>query len=204
MRGVANRVLIALVGLVVVAAGGWLGVTWLVGHGRMETDLPSWWPGLGAHEQIADRAAVDRIREHGWWTPVVISGLAVGLVFFLGWLFMQAGARGPAALALRRSGARLRRTTLERALGIEVEALPGVAGARARLSMKRKRRRGMYHPGWFRARMTIVLEPYAEPGPVLEELMRGPLADIGSSTGFGIPRTAVRMRAASHRGRKVR
>ncbi|WP_345650241.1 alkaline shock response membrane anchor protein AmaP [Streptomyces tremellae] len=205
VRGAANRVLIALVGIASVGAGGWLGVTWLVAKGQVRWELPSWWPGLGAHGHLLDRAAVDRVRVQDWWSPVVISGLAVGCLLCLCWLFAQGGRRGPTALSLRRSGARLRRRTLESAIAAETETLPGVAGARARLTMKGGRgHRGAYRQGRFLTRMTVVLEPYAEPGPVLDKLVHGPLADAGSSTGLGRPKAAVRMRAASHRSRRAR
>ncbi|MBP0457438.1 alkaline shock response membrane anchor protein AmaP [Streptomyces montanisoli] len=198
MRNVLNRLLIVVIGLVLLGGGGWLGVNALVARDEVSWQLPSWWRGPRAYDHLVDRAALDRMRDQGWWAPVVISGLAVLFLLFLFWLLAQGRSRGPASLLLRRSGGRLRRGALESAVTAEAETLPGVAGARARLTMKKRGQRR------FRARMTVVLEPYAEPGPVLDGLVHGPLKDAGSSTGFGIPATTVRMRATGHRGRRVR
>ncbi|WP_158710224.1 alkaline shock response membrane anchor protein AmaP [Streptomyces sp. NRRL F-5126] len=187
-----------VIGLVLLGGGGRLGVNALVDRDEVSWQLPSWWRGPRAYDHLIDRAALDRMRDQDWWAPVVISGLAVLFLLFLVWLLAQGRSRGPASLLLRRSGARLRKSALESAMATEAETLPGVAGARARLTMKKRGQRK------FRARMTVVLEPYAEPGPVLDGLVHGPLKDAGSSTGFGIPATAVRMRATGHSGRRVR
>ncbi|MFJ1747004.1 alkaline shock response membrane anchor protein AmaP [Streptomyces sp. NPDC088116] len=186
-----NRVLLALIGLVLLCAGG---VALAVG---LEWPVPSWWPYSGSHDVLLSRANRQRWRGEGWWWPVVIAVLAIVVVLALWWLFSQLRrARTAEVLVDSRDGegAVLRGRALEGALVDDAESLDGVARAQARLTGRRT------NPA---ARLRLLLEPHAVPTETLNRLTGEALAHARESAGLGELPAEVRLRAAKHRAERV-
>ncbi|WP_424214416.1 alkaline shock response membrane anchor protein AmaP [Streptomyces sp. BI20] len=157
--GVVNRILLALVGLVL------LGGALVLALGPAPF-------GSGRHRPLLDAAHRDRLLPDGlpWWVPALGLGLVVLLALW--WLLGQLRRDRPAAVVVDTGdggGARLRATALEAAVRAEVLALDGIDGCR--VSLRGRRRRSA--PG---LRVVLRLEPDAAPdaalaavaGPVLE------------------------------------
>ncbi|MFF3752340.1 alkaline shock response membrane anchor protein AmaP [Streptomyces sp. NPDC002018] len=191
MIRVVNRVLLALVGLVLLCAGGVVlaqGLGWSV---------PSWWPYSGPHQVLLSRAARERYRADGWWWPVVIAGLAVLVVLALWWLLAQLHRARLAEVLIDSGdgqGALLRGRALEGVLEDDAESLDGVARAHVRL---RGRRSG---PS---ARIRLLLEPHASPHQSLNRLTDEALAQARESTGLAALPSEVRLRASRHGAERV-
>ncbi|AXG77177.1 alkaline shock response membrane anchor protein AmaP [Streptomyces paludis] len=191
MLRLVNRLLLALVGLILLCAGGVVlaqGLGWAV---------PSWWPYGGPHDALLTRANRERWRGDGWWWPVVIAVLAVVVVLALWWLLAQF-RRARSAEVLIDSGdgeaAVLRGRALENALADDAESMDGVARADVRLTGRRT------GPG---ARVRLLLEPHAVPGGVLHRLTDETLARARDSAGLASLPAEVRLRAARHRAERV-
>lgn len=193
MRDGVNRALLALAGLAALCSGLWLTAASPLVRDGLPARLPSWWhlPGPGARLADSVAAPVSGLSDAAWWTPAVIATLAVLLLALLWWLAAQSGPRRPGALDLAGPGQRLSSRALSQVLTTEVAAVPEVARARVRLSGRRL--------GRLRARLTVVLEPDAEPGPVLERVAGGPLVHARDSAGLEELPCVIRMRVASHR-----
>jgi hypothetical protein len=186
-----NRVLLALVGLVLLVLGG---SVLAVGLGAKP---PSWWIHDSRHDVLLSTAERTKWRDEGWWWPVVIAALAVLLLLALWWLV--------AALRRRRlgevlvdtgdgDGAVLRGRALEDALAAEAGRLDGVDRADARLTGRRSAPR---------ARVRLRLEPHVDPGTALDGLTGGALAHARTSAGLDTLPTEVRLRSVGHRAERV-
>ncbi|MEU2603994.1 hypothetical protein [Streptomyces albus] len=189
---VVNRTLLALCGAVLVA-GGLLGVSsWSVVAER----LPSWWPSVQPGSALLDRAGLGELRHEGWWTPVVVAGVATVLLASLLVLWFQAaaGRAGPALLTLARPDVTVHTRALADALTRDVCALPSVADGRVRV-------RG--GPEELRARIRLRLEPGAEPRAVLQKLSEETLAEARASVAPRRVRAEVRVSVRSHRARRA-
>ncbi|MFJ2114771.1 MULTISPECIES: alkaline shock response membrane anchor protein AmaP [unclassified Streptomyces] len=186
-----NRVLLALIGLVLLCAGGLAlarGLGWAV---------PSWWPYGGPHDVLLSRADRLRWRDDGWWWPVVIAALAVLVVLALWWLLSQLRrSRLPEVLVNSGDGegAVVRGRALENALEDDATTLDGVARARVRLTGRRT------GPA---ARVRLLLEPHAAAGETLRRLTGEALAHARDSAGLAALPAEVRLRAAPHRAERV-
>ncbi|MFD5035136.1 alkaline shock response membrane anchor protein AmaP [Streptomyces sp. NPDC058405] len=191
MVRVVNRVLLALIGLVLLCAGG---VALAQGLGW---PVPSWWPYGGPHDVLLSRANRLRWRNEGWWWPAVIAVLAVVVVLALWWLLSQL-RRARLAEVLVDSGdgegALLRGRALEGVLESEAESMDGVAGARVRLTGRRS------EPA---ARVRLLLEPHVAPGEALSRLSGEALTHARDSAGLAALPAEVRLRAAKHRAERV-
>ncbi|WHM39367.1 alkaline shock response membrane anchor protein AmaP [Streptomyces sp. BPTC-684] len=191
MLRTVNRVLIGLVGLVLVAAGG---AVLAAGAGL---SVPSWWPWEGADDALLDRARRERWHHHGWWWPTVIAALAVLVLLTLWWLLAQL-RRARLAEVLVDSGdgqgALLRGRALEAVLAGEAEALPGVARAQVALHGRRTTPE---------ARVALLLEPHASPAEALSRLTSEALAHARDSAGLAALPAEARLRGVKHRAQRV-
>lgn len=191
MLRTVNRVLIGLVGLVLVAAGG---AVLAAGAGL---SVPSWWPWEDTDDVLLDRARRERWHDHGWWWPTVIAALAVLVLLTLWWLLAQL-RRARLAEVLVDSGdgegALLRGRALETVLAGEAEALPGVARAQVTLHGRRTT------PA---ARVALLLEPHAAPAEALSRLTSEALAHARDSAGLAALPAEARLRGVKHRAQRV-
>lgn len=191
MLRTVNRVLIGLVGLILVAAGG---AVLAAGAGL---SVPSWWPWEGTDDVLLDRARRERWHHHGWWWPTVIAALAVLVLLTLWWLFAQL-RRARLAEVLVDSGdgegALLRGRAMETVLAGEAESLPGVARAQVTLHGRRTTPT---------ARVALLLEPHAAPVEALSRLTSQALAHARDSAGLAALPAEVRLRGVKHRAQRV-
>ncbi|MFE2280503.1 alkaline shock response membrane anchor protein AmaP [Streptomyces sp. NPDC059454] len=190
LKGV-NRVLLAIVGLVLVVLGG---SVLAIGLGA---PAPSWWPHDGRHDVLLDEAERTRWRDDGWWWPVVIAVLAVLVLLSLWWLLAVLRRRRLAEVRVDTGDdedASLRGRALEQALAEEASHLDGVARAHVLLTGRR---------GAPRARVLLRLQPHIDPGTTLQSLTRGPLTHARDSAGLATLPTETRLQAVKHRPERV-
>ncbi|MFG3213066.1 hypothetical protein [Streptomyces tendae] len=190
LRNAVNRAVLALTGAVLLAGGGWLALTSDALAGR----LPGWWPAPDAGTVLLDRGGLADLRTHGWWTPVVVAGTACALLLCLAWLLAQFRGGGR-RLPLAGPSLTLRSRALADAVARRAEATEGVDRAQVHLPTGKTRSR---------ARVRVLLEPGAAPGPVLERLTRGPLDEARASLAPHPLSTRVRMGVRSTRERRAR
>lgn len=191
MLGSVNRVLLAVVGLVLVALGG---SVLAIGLGA---PAPSWWLHHGRDDVLLDNAERTRWRDEGWWWPVVIAALAVLVLLCLWWLLAVLRRRRPAEILVDTGdgeGASLRGRALEHVFAEEASRQDGVADARVVLTG---------HRGSPRARVTLTLEPHVDPGTALHTLTTVALAHARTSSALpGLP-TEARLQARKHGPERV-
>ncbi|MEV7091075.1 alkaline shock response membrane anchor protein AmaP [Streptomyces sp. NPDC093085] len=191
MTRLVNRVLLALVGLVLLCWGGAVlaaGVGW---------GVPSWWPYAGPRAVLLSRADRIRYRADGWSWPVVIAVLAVLVLLTLWWFLAQLRRpRLPEILVDSGDGegAVLRGRALENVLADDAESLDGVARADVRLTGRRTA------PS---ARVALLLEPHAPPRTTLRRLTDSSVEQARRSAGLGVLPAVVRLRAVRHRAERV-
>ncbi|MFJ4919042.1 alkaline shock response membrane anchor protein AmaP [Streptomyces sp. NPDC088725] len=191
MIRLVNRLLLGLIGLVLLCAGGMVlaqGLHWSV---------PSWWPYSGPHDVLLTRANRQHFRKDGWWWPVVIAALAVLFVLTVWWLLAQF-RRARLSEVLVDSGdgeyALLRGRALESVLESEAESQKGVSRAQADLTGRRNA------PA---ARVRLLLEPHVSPEDALHHLTGEALAHARDSAGLASLPAEVRLRAAKHSAERV-
>ncbi|MGV9619509.1 hypothetical protein [Streptomyces tendae] len=190
LRNAVNRTVLALTGAALLAGGGWLALTSDGLAGR----LPGWWPTPDAGTVLLDRGGLADLRTHGWWTPVVVASTACALLLCLVWLLAQFRGGGR-RLPLAGPSLTLRSRALADAVARRAEATEGVDRAHVHLPAGKRRSR---------ARVRVLLEPGAAPGPVLERLTRGPLDEARASLAPHRTSTRVRMGVRSTRERRAR
>jgi hypothetical protein len=186
-----NRILLALVGLALLAVGG---AVLAVGLG---VKSPSWWIHQGRHDVLLSTAERTRWRGEGWWWPVVIAALAVLVLLALWWLVAVLRRRRLREVLVDTgdgAGATLRGPALEHALAADAAALEGVARARARLKGRRTAPE---------ARLRLQMEPHVDPGAALRDLSDGPLAHARDAAALPVLPAEVRLRAVSHKAGRV-
>ena len=210
-RTAANRTLLALAGIVLLGGGVLVLIGGLNLDSRWHLGLPHGWPLTDPHQAVLTAAQRSRWRDHSWWWPVVFGGLAVGALLCLWWLLAQLGrgragdlpvptpdtARAASRRRRRRRGARtlVRGDALALAVGADIEQLPGVARARARLLGSARRPR---------VRLALTLTPGTGPEELLRTLGRGPVATARTTTGLAELPVDVRIRAEGGRVSRVR
>ncbi|MFJ4876055.1 alkaline shock response membrane anchor protein AmaP [Streptomyces sp. NPDC088745] len=189
MRNPVNRVLLGLLGLALVVLGG---SALAAGLGM---SVPSWWPFSGRDDVLLSAADRTRWRDEGWWWPVVIAVLAVAALLALWWLLAQLRGKrlGTVRVGDPADSVLLRGRALERVLGEEVEAVPGVS--RAAVSLKGSRTAP-------RARISLTVTPSADPAGVVAEVTETALARAGGSIGTGRLPGVLRLHGRG-RGRRV-
>ncbi|MEU0045364.1 alkaline shock response membrane anchor protein AmaP [Streptomyces werraensis] len=186
-----NRVLLALVGLVLVLLGG---SVLAIGLGA---PAPSWWLHHGRHDVLLDDSERTRWRDEGWWWPAVIAALAVVVLLCLWWLVSVFRRRRMSEIVVDTGDGEvgaLRGRALEHALAEEANRQDGVAQARVLLTGRR---------GTPRTRVVMLLEPHVDPGTALDAFTAGPLAHARDSTGLPDLTAEVRLRAVKHHPERV-
>ncbi|MFI6350884.1 alkaline shock response membrane anchor protein AmaP [Streptomyces sp. NPDC050560] len=187
----ANRVLLALVGLVLLVLGG---SVLAVGLGASP---PSWWVHQGEHDVLLTRAERTRWRGEGWWWPVVIAVLAVLLLLALWWLAAALRRRRLGELMVDTrdgEGAGLRGRALETVMEGRAAALDGVSDADVSLHGRRTAPR---------SRVRLRLEPFASPARALRHLTTDTLAEARAAAGLRRLPTEAHLYAEKHRASRV-
>ncbi|MER6561723.1 alkaline shock response membrane anchor protein AmaP [Streptomyces sp. NPDC001027] len=191
MAGTVNRVLLALVGLVLLAVGG---AVLAVGLGAPP---PSWWLHDGPHDALLSVAERTRWRGEAWWWPTVIAVLALLVLLALWWLSAVLHRRRLAEVLVDTgdgAGALLRGHALEGVLSAEASRLDGVGRAHVRLTGRSEAPE---------ARVGLLLEPHAEPVTVLDDLSARALAHARDSAALRALPAEVRLTAATHKSERV-
>lgn len=186
-----NRLLLALIGLVLFCAGG---VAMAQGQGWA---VPSWWPYSGPHDVLLSRTNRLRWRNEDWWWPVVIAALAVILVLALWWLLAQLRRPRLSEVVINTpdgQSATLHAKALEAVLESEAEAQDGVAGARVRLTGHRTAPE---------VRVCLLLEPHAAPADTLNHLSSEVLGNARRSAGLAAFPAEARLRVKKHHAEHV-
>jgi len=197
MRTTLNRVLLALVGLVLLVVGLSVLVGSLDLQRHWDFTVPGWWPFTGPHDVLLTDRSRTRYRSDDWWWPVVIAVLGVLVLGTLWWLLAQARTRRLRQLRLDSGdgeGALLRGRALEGMLAAESDAYEGVAWAGARLIGRREAPE---------ARLVLGLEPHATPRDVVAGIDESVLAGARASTGLDELTAEARLRAVRHRASRV-
>ncbi|MET9257001.1 alkaline shock response membrane anchor protein AmaP [Streptomyces sp. NPDC048182] len=186
-----DRVLLALVGLVLLAVGG---SVLAIGF---DVPAPSWWVHQGPHDVLLSSAERTRWRDAGWWWPVVIAALAVLLLLALWWLVAVVRRRRLTEVLVDTGdgeGAALRGRALEGVLAGEADRVDGVERAKVRLTGRRDAPAG---------RLRLLLAPHVAPGTVLDRLATGALAHARESAHLGDLPAEIRMYGVKHRAERV-
>ncbi|MFG3344613.1 alkaline shock response membrane anchor protein AmaP [Streptomyces sp. NPDC048018] len=186
-----NRIVLALVGLLLVVGGG------AVLAAGLDLPVPPWWPWSGPDDVLLTRAERQHWRDESWWWPVVIAVLGVLVLLSLWWLIAQfRRARLREVLVDSGDGeeAVVRGRALEAVLEADAAAQEGVARARVALTGRRAAPR---------TRVALQLEPYASPADALTALSEQALAHARTATGIPALPTEARLRAVKHRARRV-
>lgn len=183
MLGVVNRVLLAVTGLVLVAAG--------------TAVLAATWPLRGRHVPLLTEARRRYWHAEGWWWWAVIACLALGVLLSLWWLLAQLRRARLRALEVDTGDgafAVLRGRALEEAVAGEAGALDGVA--RCRVALRGRRAAPSL-------RIALELEPHAVPADVLAALADPVLARARASAGLAVLPAEARLKVTSHKARRV-
>ncbi|PWI43568.1 alkaline shock response membrane anchor protein AmaP [Streptomyces sp. ICBB 8177] len=197
MRTTANRTLLSLTGLVLLAVGVAVLVPGLDLPHRWGFTLPSWWPYRGPHSVLLSHHARTRYRGRSWWWPTVIAVLSVLVVVALWWLAAQARTRRLHRITLQEAAEGdvvLDGRALAEALAADAEELPAVA--RARFTLTGRRTAPV-------ARATLLVEPGAVPVDVVRDLDAVVLARARESAGLDALAAEARLRAGAERGGRL-
>ncbi|MCX5379092.1 alkaline shock response membrane anchor protein AmaP [Streptomyces sp. NBC_00091] len=179
LLGAVNRALLALAGLVLLAAG--------------ISVLTASWPFGGPNAPLLRRRWH---LEGGWWW-VVFAALALCVLLALWWLTAQLRRSRLAALAVDTGDggfAVLRGRALESAVAAEVSALDGVA--RCRVALRGRR-------GAPTLRVALELEPHAVPADALAALAGPVLTHARTSAGLPALPTEARLKITPHPAQRV-
>ncbi|MFI7496937.1 alkaline shock response membrane anchor protein AmaP [Streptomyces sp. NPDC049687] len=186
-----NRVLLAVVGLGLLAVGG---AVLAVGLG---VSPPSWWIHDGPHDVLLSTAERTRRRDETWWWPTVIAVLALLVLLALWWLTAVLRRRRLGEVLVDTgdgAGALLRGRALEGVLAGEADRLDGVTHTRVRLTGRREAPE---------TRVRLRLEPHVEPATALDRLTAEALTHARDSAALEALPADVRMRAAKHKAERV-
>ncbi|MEU7314661.1 alkaline shock response membrane anchor protein AmaP [Streptomyces sp. NPDC007083] len=197
MLRTVDRMLLALVGLVLLALGLAVLFAGFDLPRRWGVTLPADWPWSRPEDVVLSDAERTRWTDEGWWWPVALAVLAVLFLLFLWWLLAQLRWQRLGGVEIGSGdgeGAVLRGRALEDAVAAEAESQPGIDRARVVLTGKRGRPR---------ARVGLLLTAHAKPGSAVHRLHREALAHAVTSAGLGELPAEVRMRAARHRAERV-
>jgi len=200
MNGVlrtVNRVLLALVGVLLLG----LGLAVLLGGldlaRRWGLRLPSGWPWKTPDAVLLPDAQLSRWQSQGWWWPAVFAALGVLVVLLLWWLLVQLRRSRLSTVLVETDdgeGALLRGRALENVLAAEAESQSGVGRVRAALTGRRTEPR---------VRVGMRLEPHAAPGPAVRRLTEEALEHARASASLDRLPAEVRLRAQRHRPERV-
>lgn len=189
--GGLNRVLLALVGLLLLALGG---AVLAVGLGAPS---PSWWIHTGPHDVLLTRAERIHFRGRSWWWPAVIAALTAVVLLALWWLTSVLRRRRLAEILIDTGddeSALLRARALESALAQDAVRQEGVAHAEILLRGRRTTPT---------ARVWLQLEPHVDPATALTEFTAEALTRARRSARLPSLPAEVRLGAVKHRARRV-
>ncbi|MEV6052477.1 alkaline shock response membrane anchor protein AmaP [Streptomyces sp. NPDC052107] len=189
--GGLNRVLLALLGLLLLALGG---AVLAVGLGAPP---PSWWIHTGPHDVLLTKAERTHWRGTGWWWPTVIAALAVVVLLALWWLTSVLRRRRLAEILIDTGddeSALLRARAMESALAQDAVRQEGVAHAEVLLRGRRTTPT---------ARVWLQLEPHVDPVTALTEFTAEALTHARQSARLPSLPAEVRLRAVKHRAERV-
>ncbi|MEV8533194.1 alkaline shock response membrane anchor protein AmaP [Streptomyces sp. NPDC051211] len=192
-QSAANRILLALAGLVLLGGGLLILAGGLDLYRRRHLTPPDGWPLTTPHTVLLSAADRTRWTDEGWWWPVVIAALAVIVLLALWWLLAQLRRTRPGHMPIGTpptDGVELRDHALSDAIAADARQLPGVQHARVQLAGRSN------HP---EARITLTLAPDSEPGPVLQALCDGPLERARQATGWTQLPTQARLQITRHK-----
>ncbi|MGV9884136.1 alkaline shock response membrane anchor protein AmaP [Streptomyces sp. NPDC003006] len=191
LRNGTNRAVLLGVAAVLLASGAALASA----TGPARDRLPSGWPRLSSGKAWFDGEALGRWRDHGWWPPLVITALAVGMLLFLCWGAAQIRAGRLRELPLGQAGVTLSGPALAAAMAERAEAVDGVARAHVAL---------LGRPHRLRARITLVLTADSRPETVLHDLTRQAVAEARAAAAPRAVEADVRLTVQHHRTRQLR
>ncbi|MGW1165282.1 alkaline shock response membrane anchor protein AmaP [Streptomyces sp. NPDC002550] len=189
--GGLNRVLLALVGLLLLALGG---AVLAVGLGAPP---PSWWIHTGPHDVLLTKAERTHWRGTSWWWPTVVAALAVVVLLTLWWLTTVLRRRRLTEIVIDTgddASALLRARALESALAQDAVRQEGVAHAEILLRGRRTTPT---------ARVWLRLEPYVDPATALTGFTAQALAHARESAGLPSLPAEVRLGSVKHRAERV-
>ncbi|MCF2527225.1 alkaline shock response membrane anchor protein AmaP [Yinghuangia soli] len=131
MRRVLNRVLLALVGLLMLVGGSAAAARSRGGfHGRLGDALGT------AHKPLITPSQTERLTEHGWWWWVAFGLPGVVLAVCVGWFLAQSRRRLVKALRVA-DAVTVDGHALAHAVEDDVRRIPDVISAQARLVRRR-------------------------------------------------------------------
>lgn len=158
-----NRVLLALIGLVMLGGG----LVVLAGgadiYRRWDLTPPAGWPLTTPQSVLIPQADQTRWSNGSWWWPTVIAGLALLMLLALLWLLSQTPLLRNRNLPLSQTpqpGVAVRDDVLADALTTDLDLLPGTSHANASVQGPAD------HP---RARIRLTLQPGTSPEHVLKD-----------------------------------
>ncbi|MET9296886.1 alkaline shock response membrane anchor protein AmaP [Streptomyces sp. NPDC003077] len=192
-----NRVLLALIGLILLGVGASVLLGGLDLPRRWHFGMPDHWPWTRAGDVLLSDHNRTRWTGEGWWWPVVIAALAVVVLLALWWLLSQFRRHRLGDILVDSGdgqGARLRGRALEDVLEAQSGSLEGVERSRALLTGRRREPR---------VRMNLTLAPHADPADVLTRVSDEALAGARRSAGLDHLPAEVRLRAVKHRAGRV-
>ncbi|AZM51330.1 hypothetical protein DMA15_00990 [Streptomyces sp. WAC 01529] len=191
LRNGTNRVALLGVAAALLASGAALASA----TGPVRDRLPSNWPRLSADRTWLDGEALGRWRDEGWWPPLVIAALCVGVLLFLCWGGAQLRAGRLRELPLGQPGVTLSGAALAAAMAERAGAVDGVIRAHVTL---------LGRPRRLRARITLVLSPESRPETVLHELARQAVAEARAAAAPRALEADVRLTVQRHKLRRLR
>ncbi|MBW5423466.1 alkaline shock response membrane anchor protein AmaP [Streptomyces sp. BG9H] len=191
LRNGTNRVALLGAAAVLLASGAALASV----TGPVRDRLPSNWPRLPADRTWLDGEALGRWRDEGWWTPLVITALCVGVLLLLCWGGAQLRAGRLRELPLGQPDVTLSGAALAAAMAERAGAVDGVTRAHVTL---------LGRPRRLRARITLVLSPESRPEAVLHDLARQAIAEARAAAAPRALEADVRLTVQRHKLRRLR
>ncbi|MER8155880.1 alkaline shock response membrane anchor protein AmaP [Streptomyces sp. NPDC094472] len=186
-----NRVLLALLGLVLLGGGLLVLAGGADSYRRLHLTPPADWPLTAPHNVLIPRADQIQWTDRGWWWPAAIAALTLLMLLALWWLLSQPRRRHSRRLSVGhtpRDTVTVNDHALRDALTTDLDMLPGVRRARARF---------LGPPTRPRASIGLTLSPGSTPEHVLEDLSDA--ADRArQSAGWDRLPTDVRLGVARH------
>ncbi|MFI9309021.1 alkaline shock response membrane anchor protein AmaP [Streptomyces triculaminicus] len=197
MLRTANRILLGLAGVLLLALGAAVLAGALDLPRRWDVTLPAAWPFAGPDDVPLSAARRRGWGRHGWWWPTVIAALGVVVALSLGWLLAQARRHRLREVGVDSGDGEtvvVRGHALQDALTAEAAALEGVDDAVITLTGRRTVPR---------ARIGLTLAPHARPADALRRLDAEVLRHARTSAGLLRLPAEVRLRAVRHPARRV-
>ncbi|MFG2887933.1 alkaline shock response membrane anchor protein AmaP [Streptomyces sp. NPDC048248] len=194
-RTKTNRVLLALLGLVLLGGGLLVLAGGTDVYRRWNLTPPAGWPLTTAHHVLVPSADQTRWTELSWWWPAVIAVLALLMLLALTWLLSQRRRR-PRQLSVGappEEAVAVSNHALSDALTAGIDTLPGVRGSHTHLYGPRT------HP---QAPISITLSPGTSPEQILEGLHEA-VERARASAGWNELPTRVRLSVARHSPNRV-